>query len=28
MSLIIRNLNCTCSYWFTYACGDRPWCRL
>ena len=28
MSLIIRNLNCTCRYWFTYACGDRPWCRL
>ena len=28
MSLIIRNLNCICSFWFTYACGDRPWCRL
>ena len=21
MSFIIRNLNYTCSYWFTYACG-------
>ena len=20
--------HCTCSFWFTYACGDRPWCRL
>ena len=28
MSLIIRNLNCICSLWFTYARGDRPWCRL
>ena len=28
MSLIIRNLNCICSFWFTYAFGDRPWCRL
>jgi len=28
MSLIIRNLNCICSFWFTYARGDRPWCRL
>ena len=24
MWLIIRNLNCICSFWFTYACGDRP----
>jgi len=29
MSLIIRNLNCICSFWFTYACGDRLWtCRV
>jgi len=28
MSLIIRSLNCICSFWFTYACGDRPWYRL
>jgi hypothetical protein len=28
MSLIIRNFNCIYSFWFTYACGDRPWCRL
>ena len=28
MSLIIRNLNSICSFWFTYACGDRPLCRL
>jgi len=24
MWLIIRNLNCICSFWFTYVCGDRP----
>jgi len=24
LSLIIRNLNCICSFWFTYACVDRP----
>ena len=22
--LIIRALNCICSLWFTYTCGDRP----
>jgi len=26
-SLIIRSSNCTCSLWFTYACGDRPYGR-
>jgi len=23
-SLIIRSSNFICSFWFTYACGDRP----